>query len=300
MSHSIAVRSYAKINWSLEVLSRRADGYHEIRTVFQTVSLFDTLRISRIESGIEIECNDPDVPVDETNLVHKAVRQLNKRWSGDLGLRVEIEKRIPVAGGLGGGSSNAAAAVLAADKLLRLGLSEIEQSSLAAELGSDVSFFLSGGTMLGTGRGEKLQQLEDIDCPNIVLANPRTLVSTARAYENFSRLTRPGAARMIPFNLLAAGGTGQRPPELRNDLEEAVIAFAPEIGELKQRLLSLGAQGVLMCGSGATVFGVFDKLETSELAVSEIEKSGAWASRVRTIGRQEYRNSLFERRSESA
>ena len=294
MFHSIRVRSYAKINWSLEVLSRRADGYHEINTIFQTVSLFDTLRVSSVASGIEIECNDPDVPRDETNLVYKCIQQLKQRGLGDAGVRVEIEKRIPVAAGLGGGSSNAAAALLAVNKLFRLDLTETEQLAVTGKLGSDVSFFLKGGTVLGTGRGEKLTPLEDIDCTNIVLANPLVHVSTALAYENFARLTRSRPARIIAFNLLAAGGTGQRPPELRNDLEEAVIAFAPEIGELKQRLLSLGAQGVLMCGSGATVFGVFEKLEASELAVSEIRKSGAWATRVRTIGRRDYHDSLFE------
>jgi 4-diphosphocytidyl-2-C-methyl-D-erythritol kinase len=294
MSRSIRVRSYAKINWSLEVLFQRNDGYHEIRTIFQSLSLFDSLQISGIARGIEIVCSDPDVPRDETNLVHKAIRKLREYGLEERGVRVEIEKRIPVAGGLGGGSSNASATLLAVDKLFRLDLGKAQRLAVAAELGSDVPFFLTGGTMLGTGRGELLEPLEDFVCDNIVLANPRIRVSTARAYGDFDKLTTSEAVRIMAFNSLPAGGTGQNPPELRNDLEEAVIAFAPEIGELKQRLLNLGAQGVLMCGSGATVFGVFDKLETSEFAVSEIQKSGARAMRVRTIGQREYRDSLFE------
>src|SRR6266852_1766105 len=152
MPSSIQIQSYAKINWTLDVLFKRDDGYHELRTIYQTVSLHDTLTITETDGPIEIDCDDPRVPCDETNLVFKAAALLREAAGTSKGARIEIEKRIPVAAGLGGGSSNAAATLLALIKLWQLEIDERELTHIAATLGSDVPFFLIGGTALGVGR----------------------------------------------------------------------------------------------------------------------------------------------------
>src|SRR5687767_6463238 len=156
------IRSYAKINWTLDVMYRREDGYHELRTIYQTVSLHDTLTLAGIEGGIDIACEDARVPCDESNLVYKAAVRLREAAGVRAGARVEIKKRIPVAAGMGGGSSNAAAALLGLERLWGVRLPERERFELAAGLGSDVPFFLLGGTALGVGRGEEVYPLEDV------------------------------------------------------------------------------------------------------------------------------------------
>src|SRR5262245_6155827 len=193
MPPSVRVRSYAKINWTLDVLFKREDGYHELRTIYQTVSLHDTLRISASDE-IEVTSNDPRVPKDNTNLAFKAAMLLRKATGSGRGARIEIEKRIPVAAGLGGGSSNAAVTLLALVKLWQLDIDDTELNQLAGELGSDVPFFLVGGTALGTGRGEVVEPIEQVHWENLVLANPSFPISTRDAYEKLSRLTTPEAA----------------------------------------------------------------------------------------------------------
>jgi len=293
MPSSIHIRSYAKINWTLEVLSRREDGYHELRTIYQTVSLYDELRITATDGSIEIVCNDPRVPCDETNLAFKAAAQLLQAAGISKGARIETEKRIPVAAGLGGGSSNAAAALLALVKLWEIEIDERELAGIAAALGSDVPFFLIGGTALGVGRGEEVSSIEQLHCEQLLLVNPGFAVSTREAYEKLSRLTRSEAAFNIPLALLAAKGISGLPLVARNDLEDAVLADHPEIAEVKRRLSSLGAIHAQMSGSGATVFGVFDNTQMTELAEAEMRSLGYWAQRVRTIDRQEYQATIL-------
>ena len=290
----IRIRAYAKINWTLDVLFKRADRYHELRTIYQTVSLYDQLRISETIGAIEVACNDPRVPCDETNLVFKAAASLRKATNISKGARIEIEKRIPVAAGLGGGSSNAAATLLALVKLWKLEIDESELFQIAAALGSDVPFFLIGGTALGVGRGEEVYPIEQVACEYLLLVNPGFAVSTRDAYERLSRLTTSEAAFIIPFTLLAAKGIRELPLVARNDLEVPVLAAYPEIAEVKRRLLSLGARHALMSGSGATVFGVFDNLHTAERSETELRAAGCWAERVRTVDRHEYHATIFQ------
>ena len=294
MPSSIHIQSYAKINWTLDVLFKREDGYHELRTIYQTVSLHDELRVSETSSAIKIICQDPRVPCDETNLAYKAAVMLREVTGLSKGARIEIEKRIPVAAGLGGGSSNAAATLLALIKLWQIDIDESEMIRIAARLGSDVPFFLIGGTALGVGRGEEVYPIEESHCENLLLVNPGFAVSTRDAYEKLSRLTSSEAASIIPFTLLAAKGIRELPLVARNDLEEPVLAAYPEIAEVKQRLLSLGAKHALMSGSGATVFGVFDNSEVAGRGESELRAFGYWAERVRTVDRQEYHATIFQ------
>jgi 4-diphosphocytidyl-2-C-methyl-D-erythritol kinase len=288
---SIQIKSYAKINWTLDVLFKREDGFHELRTIYQTVSLYDRLRISDTSGGIEITCNDSRVPADETNLAHRAATAL--RWATGVtaGARIEIEKRIPVAAGLGGGSSNAAAALVGLARLWRVEVTKREMVGLAMNLGSDVPFFLVGGTALGIGRGEEVYPIEQARCEHLLLVNPGFAVSTAGAYGRLSRLTRAESPRIIPFTLFAANAA--LPLAASNDLEPVVSAAHPEIAELKRSLLSLGAQHALMSGSGATVFGVFDNSETSKRAQSQMRAAGCWAECARAVSRQEYEDAIF-------
>jgi 4-diphosphocytidyl-2-C-methyl-D-erythritol kinase len=288
MPSFIDIQSYAKINWTLDVMFKREDGYHELRTIYQTVSLHDKLRFSETTGAIKIHCDDSRVPCDETNLAFKAAALLREVTGTSKGARIEIEKRIPVAAGLGGGSSNAAATLLALVKVWQVEIDDRELFRIAAAIGSDVPFFLIGGTALGVGRGEEVYPIEQVHCEHLLLVNPGFAVSTRDAYEKLSRLTSSEAASIIPFTLLAAKGISGLPLAARNDLEVPVLAAHPEIAEVKRRLLSLGARHALMSGSGATVFGVFDNLHTAERSEAEMRAAGYWAERARTVDRREY------------
>jgi 4-diphosphocytidyl-2-C-methyl-D-erythritol kinase len=294
MPSALIVRSYAKINWTLEVLFRREDGYHELRTIYQTVSLYDRLRLSKTEGSIEIVCNNSRVPCNETNLAYRAAVLLRETLGVAAGVRIEIEKRIPVAAGLGGGSSNAAAVLIGLQQLWCAQIDFRELMRIAASLGSDVPFFLIGGTALGVGRGQEVYPLEEVNAANLLLVNPGFEVATEAAYSRLSRLTRNEASLIIPFTQLAAKGIHELPLVARNDLEEVVLGAYPEIAEIKRRCIELGARHALMTGSGATVFGLFDSLSASRRALSQMRSAGLWSERVSTVNRQRYRDSIFE------
>ena len=291
---TIRVKSYAKINFALDVLFQREDGYHELRTIYQTISLHDHLTISETESAIEIVCKDAQVPCDETNLVYQAAVKLRQAAGLTAGARIEIDKRIPVAAGMGGGSSNAAATLMGLEKLWRLTIDERERFDIAASLGSDVPLFLIGGTLLGVGRGEEVYPIEEAECTNLLLVNPGIAVSTAAAYASLRRLTREASPRKIPFTFFAAKGIRELPLVARNDFEEVVLVTHPEIAAVKEKLHRFGAKLALMSGSGSTVFAVFDNLETSEQAQQEMRAFGYWAEQARTIDRKEYQSTIFE------
>ena len=291
---AIRLRSYAKINWTLDVLFRREDSYHELRTLYQTVSLHDELFLSATSGEIEIACKDPRVPCDGTNLAHRAAVLLREQTGTQAGVHIEIDKRIPVAAGLGGGSSNAAAVLIGLSRLWQVGVPAESLVEIGMALGSDVPFFLVGGTALGVGRGEEVYPVEEVTSDSLVLVNPGFAVSTADAYARLSRLTRRDPVRIIPLTSLAAKGNSELPLAASNDLEEVVEAAHPEIAEVKRRLLSLGARRALMSGSGATVFGVFDNLHSAEAARDTARAAGWWAEAVRTITRREYSESIVE------
>lgn len=288
------LKSFAKINWTLDVLYRRDDGYHELRTIYQTVSLHDEVSLSETAGSIEVVCDDERVPCDETNLAYRAAMRLRELAGSNRGVRIEIRKRIPVAAGLGGGSSNAAVTLLGLSKLWGVEIGEPALFGIAAGLGSDVPFFLVGGTALGIGRGEEVYPMQQCSWEHILLVNPGFSVSTADAYAGLSRLTRQKGANIIPFTFFAAKGIRELPHEVRNDLEEAILPVHPEIAEVKRSLLEAGARHALMSGSGATVFGVFDNSETLERAIVALRANGYWAEGVRTIDRQTYQNVIFE------
>jgi 4-diphosphocytidyl-2-C-methyl-D-erythritol kinase len=291
------VRSYAKINWILEIFGRRTDGYHELRTVFQTVDLFDTLTISDSNTGkIEIECDNPEVPTDETNLVHRAVQLVaSHTCHTGHGVKIHIEKRIPVAAGLGGGSSNAAATVLALEKLWGIQLSPQDKFEIGTALGSDVPFFFFGGTAVGIGRGNEVYPVEDSDSPHLLLVNPGVFVSSREAYNGLdSALTSQNPVAIMSFALLTPYAHYLPPTVTRNDLEQSVLPRWPQIAEVKRRLQRTAASNVAMSGSGATVFAVYNTADACEQTAADLAETGWRIIRTRTVARAEYNSSLIE------
>lgn len=304
------VHSYAKVNLTLDVLGVRPDGYHAIESVMQSVSLHDTLALTlRDEPGIRIVCDMPGIPTDEKNLAHKAASILFRRLGINPGLEIRIEKRIPVEAGLGGGSSNAAAVLRAfgsksskfgvqSSKLLGSGTLNIEPgtlNSVAAEVGSDVPFFLVGGSALVTGRGEQVEALPDAPCWWVLIVKPPFGVSTPWAYKRLDEMgERPslGAGELITASermtrCVRASDWACLPDLLSNDLELPAIEQHPEIGVLKDGLLRAGAQGALMCGSGSAVFGLFPNEDAARYAANAFAGDGLQVFVCPTVTRQE-------------
>lgn len=263
------IASPAKINWLLNVLGRRADGFHEIETIFQTIDLTDHLDVERADS-FSLSSDDPGLPTGEKNLVYRAWKEVHD-LTGCPPVRVHIEKRIPAGGGLGGGSSNAAATIRALEQIFSLGLRSHDQHEIASRLGSDVPFFLEGGTCYGRGRGEILERLPSMAEGTLLLVIPDERISTAEAYE---RLARP--IREIPAigytraNEIATRGVGPSAEELTNDFESVVFAELPVLRDYRDRLLDCGAGWARMSGSGSTMVGWFAEESVRESAASVI------------------------------
>ncbi len=288
--------AFAKINWNLRVLGRRANGFHEICTIFQTISLCDDLTFE-LADEISLTCDQADIPIDENNLIVRAANRLRERFSVSQGARIHLEKRIPSPGGLGGGSSDAAVALVALVKLWRIEISAIELNEIAAALGADVPFFLIGGTALGTGLGTQIEPLADVPKTLLLVVTPEENVSTADAYKS---LDAPGLTEKSLSGILAICRfeTGDRKfleTELHNDFENTVFSGKPEIARVKQTLLRLNARNALMSGSGASVYGVFDdpavRAQTAR-RLRETEKS--WkVFECETISAIEYQKKMF-------
>lgn len=275
----IRLRAHAKINLFLEVLDRRADGYHEIDSIFVPVDLCDELSISPGgESGsLEIECDDPAVPCDGRNTVARALRAFYAGAGTAPGLRIRIAKRIPSGAGLGGGSSDAAAVLRALARIEGIAEGDPRTRSAAANVGADVPFFLQRAPARVRGIGERVEPLPGLAWPRwVVIAWPGFPVPTPWAYAELDRaLTWPRPAVRIP-GFLSGGG---RPGEIHNDFEEIVGKKHPRIRELKERLHSLGAQAASLTGSGSAVFGIFAAAAEASRAEAALRDEGTWAAR---------------------
>ena len=267
--NSLQLQAYAKVNLTLDVGRLRSDGYHEINSVMQTVGLADTLTFTAVPTGITVTCTPPGAAPDgPPNLAYQALQSLADRLPG--GIDLQITKRIPVAAGLGGGSSDAAAALKGANALYGLQLTAIELASLVARLGSDVAFFVRGGTALAQGRGEVVTVLPTLRPQWLVLVKPPGTVSTAEIYARF----QPGQTSTYTARFLAAVARGDRDKMLAymgNDLEPVTAAAFPQVTALKARLEQLGAERALMSGSGPTVFGVWPGEEEARAAARQLE-----------------------------
>jgi len=287
----IDLPSFAKVNLSLRVLGKREDGFHEVFTALQTVSLHDTLRFESSSNRIVLRCDDPEIPVDERNIVVRAAEKLRSRFGVDAGVTIHLEKRIPSPGGLGGGSSNAAVTLLALNRLWEIDVSRSELGAIAAELGADVPFFLYGGTAVGTGTGSTIEPVDDESFPWMLVVTPRVDVSTAAAYSMLSvpTLTKLEAESTLTNYRSRLSGVF----EPVNDLEKTVFTAFPEIERVKNTLIELGAKTALMSGSGASVFGVFDNEETRQTAFEALGEKTNWRSfAVAAISRSDYREAL--------
>lgn len=291
---SFSLPSYAKINWTLRILGKREDGFHELRTVYQTISLHDKIAF-RESRELRLSCYQPGMPTDERNLIMKAAMNLRAATGVELGADIRLTKRIPTRGGLGGGSSNAAVALIGLRRLWNLDITDIELAEIANEIGSDVPLFLEGGTCLGTGRGEVVESLDDLIEPFCLIVCPRKGVSTRDAFSrlNAVTLTKEGGNRILPVCRNEAESLDLRHSVLINDFETSVFDARPEIKRVKETLLELGAVNAAMSGSGASVFAIFDKTETRQTAMKALDKESTWRKfAVSTVSRSEYREAL--------
>lgn len=286
--------SFAKINWLLRILGKRDDGFHELCTIFQTVSLCDELSFE--ESGeLILTCDDANIPIDETNLIIKAANILREKYECRKGAKIHLHKRIPAPGGLGGGSSNAAIALLGLKKLWNLEIEFEELSKIAAVLGSDVPFFLVGGTAAGTGRGTEIESFEDLREEFVLIVTPNINVSTAEAFKrlNMPRLTNSDSKSILEICFDEARKLKSKQNTLENDFERSVFEIEPEIAEVKQTLFDFGAKQALLSGSGASVYAIFDKEETRQATIKAIENKRNWRMfAVATISREQYHAAL--------
>ena len=286
----LTVRAHAKVNLDLRVLGVRADGFHELRTVFQSLELHDTLVCAEQPGPFTLKCRTPGVPLDASNLVWKAATALWTalgRSGGPVDAIVTIDKKIPVAAGLGGGSADAAAALMALGRLWG-GAPITLLREVGATIGADVPFFLSGGTALGLGRGEEIYPLVDLPPHFVVVVRPAFGVSTAEAYSWYDEDRAAGQRdENREFQLLPVPWPS-RAAQMINDLEPPVVRRHPEIGAVKQQLRELGATAAAMSGSGSAVFGLFRSRAVAERAVKPLSRNGARALLTRTLSRGEH------------
>lgn len=295
MPSSFSLPSFAKINLLLRILGKRDDGFHELFTVFQTVSVHDTLHFEKSDR-LELTSNDPNVPTDERNLIVRAATVLGRHFGVSKGAKIHLEKLIPSPGGLGGGSSNAAAALIGLKQLWSLDIEDDDLRAIAAELGCDVPFFLRGGTAIGTGRGEKIESIDDITEQNLLIVTPNLAVSTKAAFAALKRanLTNADTETILTVCRNEAKSLDLRHSALKNDFSQSVFAEFPEIERVKETLLELGAANAAMSGSGASVFAIFDKQETRQAAQDALESNRDWRKfAVSTVSRSEYAKALF-------
>jgi 4-diphosphocytidyl-2-C-methyl-D-erythritol kinase len=288
--------SFAKINWQLRVRGRRADGYHELQTIFQTVTLHDTLTFkARDDQRLHLTSTSRDIPVDESNLVLRAAAALRERGGVRTGASIHLDKVIPVEAGLGGGSSNAAIALLGLAHLWELETDKRELTALGASLGADVPFFFTGGTALGTGLGTEVSPLGEVSAEHLLIVKPEAKVSTAEAYKslNSPALTKTEGDIILSISRADGQFTDSHPIALHNDFEPVVFSLKPEVKRAKDALLQLGARSALLAGSGASVFGVFDSSVARAQALAALAQESAWRSfPCATLSRDAYQKAL--------
>ncbi|MEW6185531.1 MAG: 4-(cytidine 5'-diphospho)-2-C-methyl-D-erythritol kinase [Thermodesulfobacteriota bacterium] len=269
----ITLRTPAKINLFLEVLGKRRDGYHSIRSLMQPINLFDTLSIKTNSQGLKIRCPGHPELENPSNLVNKAVKLLEKELGRPLPLSIRLKKKIPVGAGLGGGSSNAAATLTGINQLLGGLVPERRLAVLAARIGSDVPFFLNPVTTLASGRGEILKPWPDFPLYWYVLIYPGFSVSTSWAYGQvkfpLTRIEKSINIKRLKTKGLAGGGTF-----LFNDLEGVVSPYFPGLAKIKTALQDRGCLQALMSGSGSTMFGLWESEEPAREACSRLKRQG--------------------------
>jgi 4-diphosphocytidyl-2-C-methyl-D-erythritol kinase len=320
---SLTVRSFAKINIGLRIGPRREDGYHELRTLYQTIALHDLIRIDAGRGvGIEIRCKDPRVPADESNTCWRIAERVLRSLKTRSKVRITIEKKLPVQGGLGAASSNAIAVMVGLERALKRHLVPAQRLRIAADVGSDLPLFLIGGTVLGVGRGEQVYAVEELPSVPCVVATPAARVSTPAAFAEWDRkqpakLTGPALSdRMNTFSqslydwlsgsrfsptgvpsrrwdraealLLDLVRTG-----IENDFESVVFPMYPAVRQVKSMLEREGAKYASLSGSGSSVYGLFDTRQQAANAARRLTENGIAAQATMTLTRTQYWKRLF-------
>lgn len=278
---TLHLKAPAKVNYRLDVLRRRPDGYHDLRMIMQRIDLCDDVAITLTDRpGIRVTCGRQGVPDGPDNIAWRAAEALLKLAGQEVGIEIAIAKNIPVAAGLGGGSSDGATVLMGVNELLGLGLSTERLMEIGVKLGADVPFFIFQRTALAEGIGERLTPIERIPTVWLVLVNPNIHVSTAWVYQNL-QLTTGKDAHIIPRFY---GSVAEVCAVLANDLETVTVPKFPIIAEIKDRLVAAGACGALMSGSGPTVFGVFADEAGARHAAAELTKESGWfVTAVKTL-----------------
>lgn len=272
---SIVIKAMAKVNLGLDVLRRRENGYHDVKMVMQTVNLYDTLTLSKIDEGIVITTNTGELPLNEDNLIYKAAKLLLEYVDKKAGVSIHLDKQIPIAAGMAGGSTDAASALLGINELYNLELTKEELAEVGVKIGADVPYCIYGGTYLSEGIGEVLTKLPDAPDCYVVIAKPGIGVSTKYVYENLHIETvekHPDIDGMI--DAIKTGSLDGVTEKMENVLETVTIKRYPEIETMKKCLLENGAENALMSGSGPTVFGIFKEEKIAKQALSKLQKTG--------------------------
>ena len=318
-------RSFAKINLGLRIGSSRPDGFHQLLTVYQTIGLFDVIRVSVARgSGIKILCADPRVPQDESNTCFRIAEKGMAALRAKGRVVIEIEKRLPIQGGLGGASANAVASLLALELAVRKPISPAERLRIAAEVGSDLPLFLVGGAVLGVGRGEQVYPLPDLPATACVVITPEIGVSTPKAFAEWDRtlqsrakLTASHASDRMnelggglsawlselyssaPSSFVERRGRAGNPllrldrAGIENDFEQVVFPEYPKLGEAKRALVRAGAKYASLSGSGSTLYGLFAARKDAVLAANRLRKAGWAAQTTSTLTRAAYWRRVF-------
>jgi 4-diphosphocytidyl-2-C-methyl-D-erythritol kinase len=285
-SRTFFVRSFAKINLTLDVLSKRADGYHDLATILQSVDLYDTMCLTATDDDrVRIFCSRPEL-CTEANLALRAARAVRERLSLTQGLVIELDKHIPVAAGLGGGSSNAAAVLLALQRWWQLPLSPADLLSIAASLGSDVPFFLTGGLALCEGRGEYITPLASrwpAAMRWLLLVKPAIEVSTATVFRQFPQADYSNGDSSRAVQDAFTAQRSPLPEELHNSLERSVLALYPEVAEAREAMLRAGASLIRLSGSGPTLFAPFSQLDCAMKVQQHMQAQGYQVFLTRAI-----------------
>lgn len=289
-NNDISLKALAKINLGLDVVRRREDGYHEVRMIMQTIQLYDRLDIKRTqEPGIQIQTNLSFLPVNENNLIYKAAKLLMDEFSITDGVSVKLDKRIPVAAGMAGGSTDAAAMLIGVNRLFSLGLTKRQLMERGVQIGADVPYCIMRGTALAEGIGEALSPLPPmVKCP-VLIAKPSISVSTKFVYQNLKlddTTIHPDIDRLIDD--IKAKNLHDIAAHMGNVLETVTIPNYPVIDEIKKHMISNGAVGAMMSGSGPTVFGLFDDEDTAKKAYKAMRSSH--------LARQVYLTSVYNNR----
>ena len=317
---SVTVRSFAKINLGLYIGPPRPDGFHELRTVYQTIGLYDRITVGvRPGAGIEIQSEDSRVPTDATNTCYRIVERAMAALGAKGRVTVEIEKRLPVQGGLGGASANAVATLLALERALKKRLPQADRLRIAAEVGSDLPLFLVGGTALGVERGEAVFPLPDLPAIPCVIVTPEIGVSTPRAFADWDRKVAEKLTVSAPSDrinrfghvlsawLSDASGASARSRSraesplldlvrtgIENDFERVVFPQYPELRDFKSVLEGAGALYASLSGSGSALYGLFRTRDTAKRAAAKLKKAGVPAQATSTMTRRQYWKRIFD------